>query len=132
MKKSLLKLALNIAKAKVDNHTEYWRHYTFIVQDNKIVSWSPNQDSDPPVHYGYKARFKRMDAGYRPKIHSEIACYRKAKGILDRKPFEIINIRLNKHKVMRLSKPCICCYSLLQELGCSKFYYSSDYGFQVA
>jgi len=65
-----------------------------------------------------------------PKIHSEIAAYRKAKGILTKnEPFEIVNIRLNKNKELRLSKPCICCFEIMKELGCSKFYFSSNAGF---
>jgi hypothetical protein len=130
MKKSLLAYALNVAKEKLPLHPqlEYFPHYTFIVQNNHIVDWATNLSQNPPVHYGYKNN--SLDPDYRPKVHSEIAAYKKAKGIMDKNQgFEIINIRLNKHKEIRLSKPCFCCFEILCELGCQKFYYSSELGF---
>lgn len=130
MRKSLLDIALKIAIEKLPLHPQldHYPHYTFIVQDNQIVEWSTNVSQDPPLHYGYKR--PGSDPDYRPKIHSEISAFKKAKGILSKKQyFEVINIRLNKHKEVRLSKPCNCCYNILKEMGCKRFYYSSLSGF---
>lgn len=130
MKKSLLKQAHQIALSKLTLHPEYhnYIHYSFVIQENKIVEWGVNSNKVPPVHYGYQHRIKGDKFG--PKSHSEIEAFRKARGLLDlNKKFEMINIRLNKSKELRISKPCSCCHELLMALGCSKFYYSSDIGF---
>ena len=130
MKKSIINLALKTAREKLHLHPqlEYFPHYTFIIQKNRVVDWATNLSDNPPIHYGYQHRI--LDPFYKPKLHSEIAAFKKAKGILIKnEPFEIVNIRLNKNKELRLSKPCICCFRIMQELGCSKFYYSCNFGF---
>jgi len=129
MKKSLLALALKIAQEKLPLHPqlECYPHYTFLIQGNQLVEWATNTSQDPPVHYGYKR--KCADPDYRPKVHSEIAAYRKAKGILKKNQgFEVINIRLNRSRQVRLSRPCVCCFEILKDLGCRRFYYSCNIG----
>lgn len=96
-------------------------HYSFIVVRNQIIEYSPNTNLVLPKHFGYAARINDGEAF----THSEIAAYKKAKGLLLGRKFEIVNIRLNKSGQIRLSKPCIVCYSLLQILGCYRFYYST-------
>lgn len=130
MKKSLLKQSLQIAVNKLLFHPEYdkYIHYSFIVQGNKIIEWGMNNAKTPPIHHGYQSRMKNLD--FSAKTHAEPEAFRKARGLLDlRKPFDMINIRLNKAGELRISKPCVCCYNLLKSLGCHKFYYSCDLGF---
>lgn len=130
MKKSLLYKALNIALSKLPQHPEYdyFPHYSFVVQNNKILDYGTNNKKVPPYHHGFHKRINNYVIG--PKTHSEINAYRKAKGLLIKnRDFEMINIRLNKKGQLRISKPCCCCYEILSELGCSKFFYSSDFGF---
>lgn len=134
MKKALLKIAIRKVIKKIKRHPQYkhYIHYSFVVQNNKIIVYAPNTNLNPPVHYGYKDRpdlKKSSDkSNYRPKSHSEINAYKKAIKITDKdifdkdKPFEIINIRFNKTGEIRLASPCFCCFNLLTELGCSKFY----------
>lgn len=130
MKKSLFKQVVKIALSKMDNHPEYdcYMHYSFVIQDNKIVDYGTNSNKTPPVHHGYNKRCL-IDDTFKPKTHSEYAAYMRAKGLLKPKSFEIINLRFNKVGELRLSKPCDCCYLLLKELGCKRFYYSSTIGF---
>jgi tRNA(Arg) A34 adenosine deaminase TadA len=129
MKKTLLTEAVNMARKKLSNHPQGgWPHFSFIVQNNKIIGYGINQDGEPLIHWGYKQN--KLDPSYNPKIHSEIHSYRKNKSLINKEsPFEIINIRLNASGELRNSKPCKCCFNLLTELGCKKFYYSSDCGF---
>ncbi len=132
MKKSLLSDALQISLMKFKKHPEYERyiHYSFIIQDNKIIEWGTNHKGIPAKHYGYCK--KNNDPTFVPKIHSEIDAFKKAKGILNKsKIFEIINIRLNKEGQIRSSKPCVCCYYLLKELGCKTFHFTEDDGFKL-
>jgi hypothetical protein len=129
MKKSLLKTAMQIARDKLRAHPERnnFPHYSFIIQNNKIVEWATNISKKiPPLHYGYH---RNDDATFIPKFHAETFAYKKARGLLDDDTFQIINMRFNKRGDLRLSKPCKCCYELMTNLGCSRFYYSSPLGF---
>jgi hypothetical protein len=137
MKKTLLREALRIAREKLCNHPKLketakrsmFIHYSFVVQDNKIVEYGYNRsEKEPPKTFGYHDRFGGND-WYIPGTHSEVDAYRKAKGLMNKnKPFEIINIRLNRQGEIRLSAPCKCCHQLLQEFGCKTFYYTTDVG----
>jgi len=97
------------------------RHFTFVVQDSKIVEMGKNKIGTPLVHRGY------MSYQY---LHSETIAFFKARGILDKqKPFQAVNIRLNKSGEIKLSKPCACCYNFLQGAGCNKIWFSTEIGF---
>lgn len=123
MKNTIIRDCLRIAEQKnnPDDHPQYgfFHHYSFIIQDNKIIEWGMNRDGSPFIH-GYH------DSS---KIHSEVDAFRKARGLLDpKKPFEILNIRLNKTNQLRNSKPCKCCFSFIKAMGASKIYFSTDVG----
>jgi tRNA(Arg) A34 adenosine deaminase TadA len=128
MKKSLLDSALRIAIKEHPSHPEYSRyaHWSFIIQNNKIIEWATNKkDGVPPITMGYH---RRINNGL-PKLHSEFVAYNKAKGILlkDSK-WHVINIRLNKDGLFRSSAPCSCCYNFIKTLGCNKCFFTTDYG----
>lgn len=134
MKKALLKLAHQTALKNLNKHPLVnslnvrvtFIHWSFIVQNNKIVEWGTNRNGVPPVYFGYSDRID----GAEPKIHAELDAWNKAKGLLDRNvKFECINIRLNRAGSLRLSKPCTCCESFLFSIGCSKVFYSTENGF---
>jgi tRNA(Arg) A34 adenosine deaminase TadA len=127
MKKALLNEAYRIALRNLETHPEYehYAHFSFIVKDNQIVEWATNNAHTPPKHYGYGSRIK----GAKPKTHSEIMAYKRARRIIGRANFEVINIRLNRSKQLRLSKPCVCCDAIMKALGCTKIYYSWEGGF---
>ena len=123
MKQTILKECIRISREKnlQRDRTSDFRHYSFIIQKNKVVEWGTNVSKVPPmIQFGYP-----KTAGW----HSEANAYRKAKGILDSSSFEVINIRLNRQGDLRLSKPCKCCHSFLTELGCSAVWFSTELGF---
>lgn len=126
MKKSLLRECLRIARAKntPDTHPKWGNgrhHFTFIIQDNKIVEMGINRKGPPLKAFGYEEY---------QGIHSENDAYKKAKGILnDQKQFEAVNIRLNKRDELRLAAPCPCCYEFLTDLGCKTIWFSTAVGF---
>lgn len=126
MKKSLLRDAMNIALKKLDNHHEKYKHWTFIVQHNRIVDWATNNSGTSPLVLRYKKLGK--DKSFMPKTHAELAAWKKSKGIMDNGPFEAINIRLSKKGQMLISAPCICCYGFLKEMGCSSVYFTTKSG----
>lgn len=125
MKKSLLYECVRSAKARLHNHPQYahYIHYSFLVQDNKILACGTNNARTPEPHFGYAARIQDG----RPKTHSEISAWKRGKGLLiTRKSWEIVNVRLNKAGSILLSKPCCCCYDIMKNLGCNRFYFSID------
>lgn len=130
MKKSILTEAYKIACYKLRLHPNYdhYIHYSFIIQDNKIIEWGTNTNAVPAIHFGYQARLDNSD--FQPKTHSEWMAYKRARGLLNKKKsFDLINIRLNRQKELKLSKPCEYCYPILMSIGCRKIYYSDDLGF---
>jgi hypothetical protein len=101
-------------------------HYSFIVQNNKILEMGMNRpNSGPPIYYGYP-RYAEM--------HSEIDAWGKAKGILEDDMWEIVNIKLTK-KVpnfpMADAAPCEWCMLFLVARGCKHFYFTTNSG-QIA
>lgn len=127
MKKALLELATQIAQKNLVNHPEYkhYAHFAFIIKDNQIVDWATNNSSPPPKHFGYEKRIQ----GAQAKTHAELAAWKKARRIIGSGSFQIINIRLNRSRELRMSMPCVCCNEIMREMGCTKFYYSSEIGF---
>jgi len=126
MRKRIIKQCVAMARAKnnPDSHPEYgsFHHFSFIIQNNKILEMGMNRKGPPLEGFGYSQDFG--------KIHSENDVYRKAKGIIDyQKPFDILNIRLNKNGSLRMSKPCSCCSAFLDVVGCRNIYFSTNDGF---
>jgi len=126
MKRNLLNIALKIALEKLDKHPEYdcYPHYSFIIQNNKILGYGCNMKGEPPVHYGYHNRIN----GCLPKLHAEFVAYRKMVGLLNNKEFDVVNIRLNGKGEVKNSGPCSCCLGFLKEVGCKNIYYSTEMG----
>lgn len=125
MKKSILRECLRIAKSKnnPETHPKFGNgrhHFTFIVQDNKIIEMGINREGPPLKTFGYE--------DYQG-IHSENDAYKKAKGILGDKIFEAVNIRLNNQDSLRLAAPCRCCHEFLKILGCKTIWFSTNEGF---
>jgi hypothetical protein len=120
MKKSILTQCIHWSNRynTIEKHPEFlnYKHFSYIIQDNKVISFGLNRAGPPPIGY---LKYQ--------KIHSEYIAWRKAKGLLNKnKTFDIINIRLNKKNDFRLSKPCICCNNFLKSVGCKNIYYSVE------
>jgi len=126
VKRILFDIALKTALEKLNSHPEYdcYPHFSFIVQDNKILGYGMNMKGVPPIHFGYHTRLN----GGIPKLHSEFVAYKKMVGLLNNKPFEVINIRLNRRGEIKNSGACSCCYNFLKEAGCKNIYYSTEIG----
>lgn len=121
MKKTILTECIRISISK-NNNAPYpaKRHYTFIIQNNKIIEYGRNRIDRSYKELGFPETSNR---------HSEVDAWKRARGILKKnKKFEIVNIRLNRCGEIRDSKPCSCCYSYLLDLGCRRFYYSCSSG----
>lgn len=125
MKKTILQTCLRLAVE--DNnpagHPLYnirnYIHFSFIVQNNMILSMGTNRDSAPLIKWYKNPRWKNR--------HSEVDAYLKAyRRIHDRKPFEVVNVRLSKSSEPRISAPCVSCQEFLYGEGCSWCYYTTS------
>lgn len=129
MKKKLLDSALAICFKEAEFHPErnFYMHWSFIIQRNKLIKHATNTNGEAPRHFGYASR---LTSSGKPKLHAEFNCYNKCKNILDpRIPFEIINVRLNRLNQIKISSPCNCCYSFLKNIcNCSHCYFTTDQG----
>jgi len=130
MKKIILKECVKLAKIKFDKHpsddTPY-KHFSFIIVNNKIISIGYNQKEKIYT----RKDFKKF--GYRAGVHSENDAFEKALNKISNKKFEMVNIRLSRNgQKLKLSRPCNCCMNFLKLFGCSKIFYStSDETFNV-
>jgi len=124
MNPKLIVSAVRISKERLKNHPEFlykgYIHFSFLILKGKVIAIGLNHRGNNPIQYGYPIY---------GKIHSEIDAYRKAKGLLKGDSFLLINIRLGRGGIIRNSKPCFFCQSLLKELGCKRVYYSTEIGF---
>lgn len=121
MNRKLLKKAMQLAIREHSKHPEwhYYMHWTMVVQDDRMVEWATNKGGTPPSWSNYHPM---------SKLHSEFLAYKRAKGLLGRGDFEIINIRLNRQLKPRISAPCPTCAGWLQLVGCTKCWFTTPSG----
>jgi len=120
MNKNIIKTCLRIAKNHLPNHQrkDGHKHYTFVIQENKLVTWSTNK-SGTMINGTRYANYQMY--------HSEFMACKLAKGLLNHQlPFEIINIRMTKSGKLKNSKPCPKCQALLKDFGCKVVVYSTE------
>ena len=118
LSKKLLNRCLIIAATRLFKHREPFKHFSFIIQDNKIVAVGKNRSGSALTHLGYDDYMK---------MHSETDAYKKARGIMNHSiPFDVVNIRLSKAGVLRGSCPCCKCYAYLKKMKCRSIWFSTD------
>ena len=123
MKKYILeechRIALNNIKQKKHPQWDCYKHFSFIIQNGKIIEWGMNRSAEPLIGY--------PEWG---KLHAECDAYFKAKGLLDTSdPFGVINIRMGINGNLKISKPCNCCQQFLKRLNCREIWFSTELGF---
>jgi tRNA(Arg) A34 adenosine deaminase TadA len=126
MKTTLLREALRHAEEKRLNHPQIndgaYLHYSYVVLDGTIIGMGYNTSVEPPRYTGYHTK---VDSGLPCKSHSEWNAWKRTRGLLCNRSFELINVRLTKAGIPRLSEPCRICANLLPDLGCTAFYYTN-------
>lgn len=122
----ILRECLRISREKNLDHPlrkKGWKyiHWSFIVQDEKIISVGMNRDASIEVILP-----GRKDGR---KIHSEQDAVRRARNSLQlSKHWYMVNVRLNKKGLMRNSAPCSRCRSILKWLGVDRIIFTIDKG----
>ena len=107
--------------ALMSNSPDY-RHGAILVKGGSILSTSSNKNR----HIRWGTRFRKRDCGHATQ-HAELGCIL---GI-DRSVTSgsvIYVVRVNKKGVLRMSKPCEMCQSVLSHVGIKKVVYSADDG----
>ena len=120
MKRKLLSKCYCTALNVLDKHCQPYKHYSFVVQKNRIVGYGINNNGPANITLGYPSY---------SKIHSEVDAYFKNKAFIDIQfPFEIVNIRMMKNGRLRDSNPCPCCFGFLSSLNCNRIWFSTNIG----
>lgn len=119
MKSSIIKhikeeAAYLLSKCKHHEYTKF-RHISFIVQNDEIVSygWNHKCDDSPPLYP-------------RGTIHAEYHAFKRAKRLRRNTSWYCVNVRFNAHYELRLSAPCSACMKFLSAVGCSGVIYSDQ------
>jgi hypothetical protein len=125
----LYERCLKIASANLHKHPLYeesnYLHWSFLLVKNRLIEWGTNRNGIVPIHFGHSDRIE----GNEPRVHSELDCWNRTKGLIKDSPFQLINIRLNKRGQLRMAMPCVCCFNFLKSLNCSKVIFSTETGF---
>ncbi len=121
LQEKIIKLAI----AGYDLPNANKRHFSFIVNKNKVISYGWNNGwKSHPLAFRYKHRFSN--------IHSELAAIRNfpypPRFLAD---YKLINVRLLADKSLGYSFPCCYCLKLLSDLGLQRVYYTNRAGLIV-
>jgi len=122
MNKKTLKQCIRIAEQNNHKHPDStgYRHFSFLVQNDKIVEHATNTIGDPIIIRGYPKY---------GKVHSEFNVWKKAKGILNKNSvFEVVNVRMTKGGLIKMSCPCKNCFDYLKSQGCYRIHFTTDLG----
>lgn len=94
------------------------RHFTFIFDNNKLVSVGTN-------NYLSSNKFVRYLGYHNKKIHSEVASIYKFRRELDKlKGLILVNTRIDPFGVFSMSKPCSICQEWINLIGFKRIYYT--------
>lgn len=116
---------VQVSRALIHKPRSHFKHFSFIVKGTKILSIGWN-DTDTitkvngrVVHYPLRGR--HAEAHAIGELNDLNVC-RKA---------TLVNIRLNRSKELRNSKPCPICLELIKAMGFKRVYHSIDDGFDL-
>lgn len=118
-KTQMIKLAWSITTKLTEQH---WKHVSIIL------------DGKTPVSYGFNHPYKTHPIGYKylhryHSLHSEVHAIVSYKGkVSDFKRLSILNIRLDRDGIVKMSRPCCNCLPLLLNLGFKQIFFTNKDG----
>lgn len=110
---------------RADWHPEWGNkhHWTYVLQAGVVVGFGVNRDVAPPVGLPYDRKFS--------KLHAEVDALRRTRGLLDfSRPFDLLNVRLNRRSEQRTAAPCAGCVRVAYAFGVRSVYYTTDTGIE--
>ena len=121
MRKSILSDCLALAKAKLCKHKDTFKHFSFVIQDNKILGYGFNKATLYVNHvHGYPKH---------SKIHSEISALRRSRVLKTKRKWSMVNVRLSPMGITLKCTPCDFCFNYLKLLGCSEVWYYDEHAY---
>lgn len=111
----MLKQCIHNSYEKLDSHGEVYKHFSYVIQRNTILSAGTN------CRVSHKVMYPRQT------FHSEYVAWRRGHRRIDsRKPWYMVNVRIGNDLSVRLSKPCAICQNFLTSVGCKEVIYTVD------
>lgn len=126
--RACIKECTRISYNKLIRHDDNGRskHFSFIIQKRKIIGYGINHAINPPNQIPRPLKW----LGYHDfaKLHSEVDAHNKNKSLIIDRQFDVVNVRYNKRRELKMSAPCRQCGEFLYENGCRYIYFSTDAG----
>lgn len=113
---SLLTRCIETAFTLVDLPDGKAKHFAWLLHNNTVIGFGWNKHRSHP----YQVRWGYRDRPY--AIHAEAAAVLSTRKTGD----EMIVVRVNRLGEVRLSKPCVCCYSFLQHYGVRRVWFTTN------
>lgn len=117
---------VQLATALINKPTSRFLHFSFIMRGTKILS------------IGWNDRYREgtMIAGKLftyplSGVHSEAAAIGDLTDLNLCRKATLVNVRLNRHRQLRCSKPCNICLGLLNRVGFKRVYFSTEESFEL-
>lgn len=115
----MLEKLLNKARALIEMPVGRAKHFSFLLRKGRVVSVGWNQaDKTHPIAKRYGSHYA--------SIHSELHCLLNYHGPLEH--CVMINVRLSKIGLPRMSKPCKTCQLMLRAYRLSKVLFTNTQG----
>lgn len=118
----LLETAVRLSRKHISNVPSPKKHFSFLFDKTQLVHFSWND------YYGTHPLAAKLNYGF-AGIHSEVAVilpFRKDLSVL--RGMTLVNVRLNAHGELRISKPCEICSMWVNTIAFKKVFYSTDEG----
>lgn len=98
-------------------------HTTFVFDKSKMICIANNNYSKHhPYHRFGHYRNTKNTGSYNPGLHSEVASIIRM-GLEDCSHLTFVNIRIDNNGNPAISKPCVNCQNLLNEIGYKNIWY---------
>ena len=119
---STLQRLIEFSVARSIHKTHCFRHYSYILDGNKILSIGENNpDKTHPLAYRFAHRFNC--------IHSELSAIVSFAYPHERlRRAKMVNIRISRTGVPRMAKPCGMCFNMLSAFGIKECIFTNRLG----
>lgn len=116
---------VELAHALIDKPEGREKHFTFLTKGSKIITIGFNNVFTQRVKIDHKTYWTYPFGG----VHSELDAVAGLRDLSNVRKLTLTNIRVNRLRQLRYSKPCPVCQGFLSRLGFKTVYFSTDNGF---
>jgi deoxycytidylate deaminase len=109
---------IQLLKKIACNSIVYYKHAAALISGNKVYSSGANK---------FIKQIKNNNPIYNRTMHAELTVFEKLQK-KNVRGMDILVIRINKHLVLKNSRPCNQCIDKLRKIGIRKVYYSNENG----